>query len=264
MEEKAAPRYAKEASRILGRGERVPDDELLLILRGEAIVSIMGIEVRTLRQGDTIGLLAYLRCNVKPSNCVIVASKIHPCDLMRIPYGPMDVAEQNEAMEDDLRKWTTAKRTLSGGPIYDQYGFATPYGSIFATDCIEKSEVFSVCSPEFVSQIPELVEDQCFYPGDILCNVGDPGDRMFFIQAGRVRLKVLGAEDEMKNAYDTVGDMACIGLINEQPSTAVAETHVWARVLYKPLLNRALSAFDGEGNRLTGARDSGAAGLFDD
>jgi len=141
-----------------------------------------------------------------PTNCTITAST--PCDLVRIPQGPMDEAEKNESFEDDLAKWTTAKRTLSGGPIYDQYGFATGYGEVLATDCIERSDVMSVCSRSFVNQIPKLV--------------------------------------------------------NDQPSTAIAETHVWARVLYKPLLKRALSAFDGEERRLTGARDNSAKGLFDD
>jgi len=262
LEETASPQFVKEGSIILGPGDTVPDDRLLLILRGEVVVVIMDIEVKTLKAGETIGLLRYLKLPVMPSNCFIIAKT--SCDMIRISQTPLDDIEQNEIYEEDLKRWATAKRTLSGGPIYDQYGFETGYGGIVATDCIEKSDVFSVCSPEFVKQIPTLVEDVVFYPGEKLCCEGDPGDRMFFIQTGRIRIQVTGLDDEMIDAYGTVGDMACIGLVNEQTATAVAETHVWARVLYKPLLNRALSAFDGEERRLTGARDRGNLGMFDD
>lgn len=266
LEELASPMYCKAESTMFDVGENVPDDALLLILRGEVVVSIMGIEVRTLKRGDTIGLMRYLKLPMEEfgmdSNVRIVAKT--PCDAIRIPHGPMDEAEENELYEDDLLRWFTAKKILSGGPILDQYGFETGYGGVLATDCIEKSEVFSVCSPGFVAQIPKLVEDVILYPGEPLCREGDPGDRMFFIVAGRVRIQMIGVDDEMVEPFGTVGDTACIGLVNEQPSTALAETHVWARVLHKPLLQRALVAFDGEERRLTGARDSGGAGLFDD
>merc|ERR1711971_1434030 len=122
--------------------------------------------------------MRYLKLPVMPQNCYIVAKT--SIDLIRIGYAPMEEVEQNEIYEEDLKKWTTAKRTLSGGPIYDQYGFETGYGGILADDCIEKSDVFSVCSTDFVKQIPQLVEDVIFYPGEILCREGDPGDRMFF------------------------------------------------------------------------------------
>lgn len=262
LEEVASPMYCKAESQMFGPGDLVDGDSLLMILRGEAVVSIMGIEVRTLKAGDTIGLLRYLKLPVLPSTVTIVAKTA--CDMIRIPQGPMDEAEENELYEDELLRWFTAKKIFTGGPILDQYGFETGYGGVLADKCIEESDIFSVCSPSFVAQIPNLVEDVLYYPGDVLCTGGDPGDRMFFIQAGRVRVQMIGVDDEMVEPFGTVGDAACIGLVNEQPSTAIAETHCWARVLHKPLLQRALQAFDGEERKLTGARDRDSAGMFDD
>lgn len=262
MEEEASPMYCKAESQVFLPGQNVPDDRLLLILRGEISVFIMGVEVRTLTAGDTIGLLRYLKLPAEKTNTLIVAKTA--CDLIRVPQGPMDLAEENEMYEDELARWFTAKRTLIGGAILDQYGFETGYGGVLRTRCIEESDVFSVCSKGFVSQIPQLVEDMAYYPGEKLCVAGDPGDRMFFIQAGRVRVQMIGVDDEMHEPGDTIGEQACIGLVNEQPSTAIAETHVWVRVLHKSLLQRALTAFDGEERRLTGARDRGNAGMFDD
>jgi CRP-like cAMP-binding protein len=262
LDELASPMYCARNSIMFGPGDTVDDDSLLLILRGEVVISIMGIEVRTLKAGDTIGLLRYLKLAVEHSNTTFRATK--PCDMMRIPQGPMDEAEVNELFEDELQRWFMAKRTLGGGPILDQYGFDTGHGGVLATRCIEESDVFSVCSPGFVAQIPKLVEDVCFYPGEQICQENTPGDAMWFVKAGRVRVQMIGVPDEMVEPGGTVGEQACIGLVNEQPSTALAETHVWARVLYKPLLKRALVAFDGEESRLTGARDRGAVGCFDD
>jgi len=262
LEEASSPMYCKAQSIVFGPGEVVPDGCLLLVLRGEVAIRIMDAEIGKYTAGDVIGLMEYLKLPVKPSNTTLVA--MTACDLMRIPHEPMDEAEENEIYEDELNRWMTAKRTLNGGAILDQYGFETGYGGVLRESCIEESEVFSVCSPGFVAQIPNLVEDVCYYPEEILCKAGDPGDRMFFIQAGRVRLKMVGVEDEMVEPGGTVGEQACIGLVNEQFCTAVAETHVWARVLHKCLLQRALVAFDGEERRLTGARDRGNAGVFDD
>jgi len=262
LEELGSPMYFKAKSRMYAVGEDVPEQAMLLILRGEAVVSIMGIEVRTLKTGDTIGLLTFLKLPCLRSNVTIIAKT--PIDLIRIPQGPMEDAEVNEIYEDELQRWFTAKRTLIGGPILDQYGFETGFGGVLATRCIEDSDVLSVCSEGFRAQVPSLVEDMVFYPGEKLLLAGDPGDRMYFIQAGRVRMQMIGVEDEMVEPGGTVGEHACIGLVNEQPSTAVAETHVWTRVLHKPLLKRALAAFDGEERRLTGARDRESAGIMDD
>jgi len=262
LEELASPAYYKAESRMYLPGEDVEEDSLLLILRGEVSVSIMGVEVRTLKAGDTIGLLRYLDLPTVPTNTLMVAKTA--VDLIRLPRGPMVEAEQNELYEDELQRWFTAKRTLMGGAILDQYGFETGYGGVLKTKCIEESEVLSVCSAGFVAQIPKLVEDMAFYPGEKLCMAGDPADKMYFIQAGRARVQMIGVDDEFVEPGGTVGEQACIGLISEQPSTAIAETHLWVRVLHTSLLKRALVAFDGEERRLTGARDRGNAGLFDD
>jgi CRP-like cAMP-binding protein len=262
MEDLASPCYYKQDSILFSPGEEVPDDCLLLILRGTVTISIFGMEIRRLTVGDTIGLMKYLKLPTMATNTTITAAT--PVDLMRVHQSPMDEAEENEMYEDELIRWFTAKRTLQGGAILDQYGFETGYGGRLRDRCIEESDMLSVCSPGFVSQIPKLVEDRIYYPGEKLCVAGGPPDCMFFIQAGRVRMQMLGVPDEFVEAGGTVGEQACIGLVNDQPSTAIAETHLWVRVLYKSLLQRALVAFDGEERRLTGARDGGHGGVFDD
>merc|ERR1719498_1929229 len=115
-----------------------------MILRGECQVSIMGVPIRTLKPGDTIGLMRYLKLPVVPTVTTIIATTA--CDFLRIPQHPMDEAEENELYEDELAKWFTSKRTLNGGAILDQYGFETGYGGVLKDRCIEESELFSVCS----------------------------------------------------------------------------------------------------------------------
>jgi len=249
LEEICSPQFCMSSCQMFGPGENVEDDSLLFILRGEAVISIMGIDVRTVKTGDTIGLLRYLKLPVSDTVCTIRATK--PCDMIRIPQGPMDDAEENEIYEDELNRWFMAKRTLMGGAILDQYGFETGFGGFLAERCIEDSKVFEVCTRGFVNQIPKLVEDVIFYPGEQLCKEGEPGVCMFFVKAGRVRVQMIGVEDEMVEPGGTVGEHACIGLVNDQPSTAIAETHVWARVLYKPCLKKALMAFDADARNLT-------------
>jgi len=258
----AALQFCKEHSVILAPGEDVASDSLIVILRGEAVISIMGIEVRTLKAGETIGLMRYLKLPVLPSNCTITAKVA--CDLIRIPQRPMDEVELDDLYEEDLRPWMEAKSTFAGGPVLDQWGFETEHGGILAADCVVKSDVFSPCSPDFVSQMPSLVEDRIFYPGEKLCYAGEPGDCMFFVQSGRVRLQMIGVGDEMVEPGGCIGDLACIGIIDSQLATATAETHVWVRVLYRSLLRRSLSAFDGEERNLKGPRVQRSEGIFDD
>jgi CRP-like cAMP-binding protein len=265
LEREAKPLYYRAGASILVPGDTAPDDALLFIVRGKARISIMGMEVRILNTGDTIGMHRFLLLPCGPSVADIVA--VEPCDILSVQRSTIEVALQDDRIEEAMSKFRQAASVLGGGAILDAFGF--PVGGVearLATDCIETSEVFRVCSESFVAQIPTLLEERAYWPGERLYEQFGDGEFMFFIQAGRVRLQVLGRkEDEIVNAGSTLGDMACLGQVSNHVETAVAETHVWARGLHRRLLQRALMSFPEEERRLTGAaQEKGAGGLFDD
>lgn len=130
-------------------------------------------------------------------------------------------------------------------------------------DCVEESEVFGACSETFVEQIPLLVEDLAFWPGEKIYNQYDKGNFMYFIRAGRCRLEILGRKDhELVDAGTTLGEMAVLDQVPHYVETAVAETHVWVRALHKKLLLRSLSSFPEEEKSLRGQARGGGGGTF--
>jgi len=263
VEKEALPRYYKAGSIILAAGARVEDDALLFILRGEARISILGIHTRTLGVGDCIGVHRFLELNCPLGQAEYTA--VESCDILALQRSSMAEALDDDRYEDEMQPYKNGKRVLGGGDILDAFGFPIGGGAKFCPDCIEKSEVFSVCSQQFVAQIPQLVEDIAYWPGEKLYSQGDIGTFMYFIQAGRVRLEVLGRkEHEIVDGGATIGDMACLGQVSSHVETAIAETHCWIRVLHRRLLQRALSSFPEEERRLTGSAGNGNVGLFDD
>jgi len=263
MEAEAAPRYFKQGSIILGVGSTVEDDMLLFLLRGEVKVSILGIETRRLGVGDVIGVHRFLGLDAPPSNAEIMATSA--CDVMAVRRSTMLEALSEEKYEDDLAPYKNAQRVLGGGDILDAFGFPIGGGSKYSPQCIEKSEVFKVCSEQFVAQMPQLVEEMAFWPGEKLFSQGDVGHFMFFIKAGRVRLEVLGRrKHEIVGGGAVVGDMAALEQVPCHTETAYAETHVWARMLHRKLLRRALSSFPEEEKRLLGAASAGLGGVLGD
>lgn len=257
------PRYYDSGSVVLAKDTTVEDDMLLFILRGEVRISILGIEIRILGIGDAINTHRYLGLNAPPSNAQIVATS--QCDVLAVRRETMEEALGEERYEDDLMPYKNAARVLGGGEILDSFGLPLRGGPKYSPECVEKSEVLRVCTEPFVKQIPSLVEELAFWPGDKLFSQGDTGDFMFFIKAGRVRLEVYGRKKhEVVGGGAVVGDMACLDQIPFHVETCVAETFVWVRALHKKLLLRALSSFPEEERRLKGAKQGGAAGIFDE
>lgn len=262
LEKEAAPRYYQQGSILLAHGARNEEDMLLFIQRGEVRVTILGIEVRTLGIGDTIGVHWYLGLDAPASNAEIVA--ITPCDVLAVRRTTMAQALQEEKYEDDLMPYKNGQRVLGGGDILDAFGFPIGGGAKYSPHCIERSEVLKVCSEQFVCQIPQLVEELAFWPGEKLFSQGDMGDFMYFVKSGRVRLEVLGRKKhETVRGGAVLGEMTCLDQVPYNVESAFAETHVWVRVLHKRLLRRALSSFPEEERRLLGAA-SGGGGLFGD
>jgi len=264
LEREAAPRFFKKGSIIVPTGGTLEDDNLLFLVRGEVSVSILGIEVRVLRAGDVLGLHRFLGLPAGPSQAEIVA--LTPCDALSVRRSTLQAVLEDENFEIPLAVLKNAISVLGGGNILDAFGF--PIGkkaALFVPDCIETSDVFKVCSQVFVAQIPRLVEERAYWPGEKLFSQGDDGDFMFFVQSGRVELQQLGRKDhEEPDTGCTLGDMAALDQVPCHTETAVATTHVWVRALHKRLLKRALTSFPEEERRLTGARKGAGGGCFDD
>lgn len=254
--EEAVPRYYRQDAMVLGKDETIPDDALLLVLRGTIDVSIMGFKTRSIGPGETIGLTRYLDLPTPPNPCEFKA--VTAVDAICLSRGPIYAALDDVRHEDATGKFKRALKEFGGGEVVDDFGFPMGCGGVFATDCVEQSDIFSLCSKAFVSQIGSLVEDVTFFPGEKMFDQGAPGTCMYFIQAGRVRTKMIGIKkDEFVDAPDTIGDMACLGQTVGHICTAIAETHVWARCLDRQLLQRALKSFPNDMNRILGSTGKG-------
>jgi len=261
LTEEGEPMYFDQGSIILHPGEDFERDMLLFILRGKVRVTILGIETRTLGIGDCINIPRFLGLDAPPSTAEIVA--IEPCDALAVRRETMEEALGEEQYEDDLAEYKNGQRVLGGGDILDSFGFPIPGGSMHSPLCIENSEVFRACSPTFVAQMPNLVEEICFWPGEKLFSQGEDGTFMFFIKSGRVRLEMLGRKKhEIVGGGSVVGEMACLDQVPFHHETAIAETYVWARVLHKQLLLRVLASFPEEERRLKGSGRGSGPGLF--
>eukprot|EP00747_Dinoflagellata_sp_TGD_P121392 gnl/TRDRNA2_/TRDRNA2_173420_c0_seq1.p1 gnl/TRDRNA2_/TRDRNA2_173420_c0~~gnl/TRDRNA2_/TRDRNA2_173420_c0_seq1.p1 ORF type:complete len:1194 (+),score=226.87 gnl/TRDRNA2_/TRDRNA2_173420_c0_seq1:348-3584(+) len=254
LESEARHGYFKVGVKILAAGSFVENDCLMVMLRGQARVTIFGTEVRILKEGDVIGLQRFMGLEMPSPSTDIHA--IDTCDVICLTRKSMDELLANHKYIDDLAKFSQAVRILSGAPIVDALGFPlTEEGKACVPDCVEKSKVFSECRADFVSQIPQFVEDIAYWPGDKLFKHGDPGDFLFFIKVGRVKTKVVGSfEEEVFSAGDNLGETAVLSIGDPHKLTAICETHVWARVLSRKLLVRALKSFPEEEKRLMGRK----------
>uniref|UniRef100_A0A7S1S9F4 Cyclic nucleotide-binding domain-containing protein n=1 Tax=Alexandrium catenella TaxID=2925 RepID=A0A7S1S9F4_ALECA len=261
----AGHKYFRQCDCILHPGVPVEEGSLMYILRGEARISILGLEVRTLKAGDIIGLHKFLKLPQRPlPSYEIIASAA--TDVIILKSGMLFEAVEDDRFEDEMKPFQSAVQVLSGGDILDAFGLKVAgQEAKFLTDCVEQSEVFRVCSMPFVAQLAWLVEDLAFFPGERIYSQGDEGFFMFFIQAGRVRLEVLGRpKHEVVDGGTTLGDMACLKQVPHYTETAIAETHVWVRALHRRLLERALVSFPEEERRVMGQASGGQAGVFED
>eukprot|EP00930_Biecheleria_cincta_P068934 TRINITY_DN56754_c0_g1_i1.p1 TRINITY_DN56754_c0_g1~~TRINITY_DN56754_c0_g1_i1.p1 ORF type:complete len:1214 (+),score=226.14 TRINITY_DN56754_c0_g1_i1:42-3683(+) len=254
--------YYRPGSVIVAPGEIIEDDALCFILRGEMSISVMGIETRTISAGACVGLHRFMGLDC-PKGQITVRSTT-ACDCVFLQRSTIQKALEDELLEDDMLPYTGAFSVLAGGEILDAFGFPIGDGSAKnMPDCVEQSEVFSACSETFVEQIPLLVEDRAFWPGETVYRQYDKGDFMYFIRAGRCRLEVLGRkEHEIVDAGSTLGEMAVLDQVPHYAETAVAETHIWVRALHKKLLLRSLSSFPEEEKSLRGQARGGGGGTF--
>ncbi|CAE8741247.1 unnamed protein product [Polarella glacialis] len=188
------------------------------------------------------------------------------CDCLLLPRAVIGKALIDELLEDDMLPYNAAIRVLEGGQILDAFGFPIGDGKAKnVPDCVEKSEVFRACSSHFVEQMPLLVEDVAFWPGERIYTQYDEGNFIYFIRAGRVKIEVLGRrEAQIVDAGHSLGDMAVLDQVPHYCESVTAETHCWVRILHKTLLHRSLSSFPEEEKRIVGAVQNKGGGGKDE
>lgn len=234
--------YFKAGALILGKGGTVEDDDLLVLLRGNVRVSMMGIHVRDLGAGDTIGALRYLGLPCGPSQADFVALEF--VDALKVSRALLLEALEDERYHDDFESYAKGLEIFGGALIRDRYGCPTGGGGVDAVDCVESSPLLRNCSRDFCLQLPTMVEEVLFWPGERLYSQDDPGTFIFFIKTGRVRLEMSGVRVKLVvDAGAVLGEMAVLDQVSGHTATAYAETHVWTRVLHRNMLKRALIAF---------------------
>eukprot|EP00438_Fugacium_kawagutii_P035199 Skav204733 [mRNA] locus=scaffold1854:107609:121016:+ [translate_table: standard] len=175
--EEAKPVYYRPSSLLYSAGERVEDDSMLFVLRGELQLVIMGIEVRRIGAGAAgaaaargyVGLHHFMGLECPDPNAEVSDQR----------QSTMQKALDDELMEDDMlprldciealapavaprpvwstvvggESWYTAsQRVLAGGEILDAFGFPVGDGSALVAvhrwppraknmpDCVEQSE----------------------------------------------------------------------------------------------------------------------------
>jgi len=261
LEAEGSPMYFQTDSVLLGAGTFIDEGMLYFILRGEVIINILGITTRRLGVGAAIGVPKFLGLECPAGQIEIITTS--PCDILALKRETMAVALDDEQYEDDLAPYKKGISVLAGGEILGAFGFAIATAK-YAPQCIEESEVLRACSEPFVAQIPLLVEEMLFWPGEKIYSQGEEGLFMYFVKAGRVRLEAVGRKGhEVVGGGATIGDMACLEQITGHSEDAIAETHVWVRALHRRLLQRALKSFPEEERRLMGSKAGGGPGLFD-
>jgi serine/threonine-protein kinase len=106
---------------------------------------------------------------------------------------------------------------------------------------------FSVIEPDDLEQISALMEQRVFRPGQYLIRRGEPGDAMYVIRNGHVRVPLLDSSGNERSVFrlaegDCVGEMA---LLTGEPRNAdvIAETDVRAVVIHRAVLRPMLGDY---------------------
>ena len=113
---------------------------------------------------------------------------------------------------------------------------ATPQGSIEHEDLLARVPFFDGLSREALSLIAQVTAEETHATGTRIFQYGDPGDKLFIILEGKVRIsrEVAGMGEE---ALAVLGPGAVFGemaLLDEAPRSADARVHERCRLLALP------------------------------
>jgi CRP/FNR family transcriptional regulator, cyclic AMP receptor protein len=93
-----------------------------------------------------------------------------------------------------------------------------------ATTIIERNSLFRGLPPQTIEQIVSLVSRRAYKAGAVICMRGDPGDSLYGVVTGRVRISTSapGGKEVFLNVMDPGDAFGEIALLDGQPRTATA------------------------------------------
>jgi CRP/FNR family transcriptional regulator, cyclic AMP receptor protein len=119
-------------------------------------------------------------------------------------------------------------------------------GSAPPTDLLARSPLFSVLGPAEQAVLAGQMRDLTLLPGQLLFGRGDPGNEIYLVAEGRLRLSVLSPDGrELSFAHAVAGDMfGEIAALDGAPRSAdaTAITRVRLKTLSRSALHKLLAS----------------------
>jgi CRP/FNR family transcriptional regulator, cyclic AMP receptor protein len=194
-----------------------------------------------LAKGDLFGEASYVDQGTRS----VDVWTTNTCDLVVFPSARLTPAADADPMFATALYWTFWRSLSSklrrtnekitrffaqgGTPKRGQIDPARPISGNFRIDLREKRELFSEqkLSSMEINLLSSLSRERNLRPGEALFHEGDPGDAMYVVLQGRVRIskQIPGAGEEalaILERGDYFGEMA---LIDRQPRSAEAKAH---------------------------------------
>ncbi|MDQ6671480.1 MAG: cyclic nucleotide-binding domain-containing protein, partial [Chloroflexota bacterium] len=120
-----------------------------------------------------------------------------------------------------------------------------PGANMRVTDLLRTMDIFSALPSEKLETIAHLLRERRLAESEVLCRQGEPGDAMFIVTGGRIRLSTIGPSgNEKVLTYFTDGQFfGETALLTDAPrsATATAETDSQLLVLDKAAFDRLIA-----------------------
>jgi CRP-like cAMP-binding protein len=232
----------------------LPNSEggFFFLQRGHAKVELYGETTQELFQGDGIGTLQLFGAEVANLGAI---NAITPCDALYLPRSAfVEILGQDRFEDERIRFDDICTKLIEARE---------------PEESIPSASVFDGCSERFIKLVTPLVEDQLYWPGDTLFNQGEEGCTMFIVHVGEVRLEMAGV-GVVGNLIEgqCTGEQTALGIEPTRTVTARATAITWARILRKPLLEKARRWFPVDGDIMvensSGKKVSGSQGISSD
>lgn len=131
-----------------------------------------------------------------------------------------------------------------------------PPGGGGAYDTFRQVPFFMSSHPRFVELIARNLDDRLYFPEDVVCRQGEEGNCMYVLNRGEMLIEMSGHEVGRLGDGSVFGEVAVLGLQATRSATVKVLRVSWVRVLYKYVLDLALSKFPSEGDKLLGLGSS--------
>jgi CRP-like cAMP-binding protein len=249
LEAVAEPRACSANQCLLPADMPMSEGGFFFVQRGHAKVELYGETTQELFQGDGTGTLQLFGAEVSNLGAI---NAVTPCDALFLSRAAfVEVLGQDRFEEERIRFDNMCRSLIEAGE---------------PEESVQKASVFEGCSERFIKLVSPLVEDQLYWPGQTLFQQGEEGSTMYIIHVGEARLEMTGV-----GVVGTVPEGSCTGeqtALGIEPSrtvTARATAITWARVLRRPLLDKAKRWFEIDGDIMvensSGKKISGPAGI---